>query len=162
MHVWHGRCLLIYSRVYPSQRTTLECTCRTVGKVCRPFTPSRTLFAHYSHSRRIVFTAIRTLFARYSHGLTLFAHYSIRTVAHYSHTVRTVAHYAHGRTLFAHYSRGSHTIRAIVTPSSHTIRTSLHPGHTIRAVGASRFAVFALSSRSIRKVHICECAICTL
>ena len=128
-------------------RTTLECTYRTVGKVRRPFTPIRTLFAHYSHSRRIVFTAILTLFAHYSHGRTLFAqshtnHYSHATVAHYSHSRRHSI-----RTLFAqftHYSRRRHTKFAQCT-----IRTSSHPGHTIRAVGASPFA---LSSRSsIRK-----------
>ena len=53
-----------YTRVlYP--RVYIYCT---VGKVRRPFTPIRTLFAHYSHSRRIVFSAILTLFAHYSHG----------------------------------------------------------------------------------------------
>ena len=79
-------------------------TYRTVGKDRRPFTPIRTLFAQYSHSRRIVLTAILTLFALYSHGCTLFAQ---------SHTIRT------------HFAR-SHTIRAVHTlfaPSSHQIRT---------------------------------------
>ena len=135
---------------------TRVCIYRKVGKLRRPFTPIRTLFAHHSHSHRIVFTAIRTLFAHYSQGRTRVrrvAHYShtVRTVAHYSHgrTLfahyshnRTVAHYSHGRTLFAHYSHGrtlyshtvravhSHTICAIVTQNSHPVRTSSHPGHT--------------------------------
>ena len=113
------------------QRTTLECTYRTVGKVRRPFTPIRTLFAHCSHSRRIVFTAILTLFSRYSHGLTLFAHCS--------HGRTLFAHYSHGRTRFARshpirtpFAR-SHTIRAVRTlfaPSSHEIRTLFAPVRT--------------------------------
>jgi hypothetical protein len=133
-------------------------------------TPICTVVASYS------LTAILTLFAHYSHGRTLFApSHTIRTpfahyshVAHYSvfawsHTIRTL--YSHGRTLFSHYSRGSHTIRAIVNPNSHTVRTSSHPGHTIRAVGASPFAVFALMHTvfaQLTPVRICECVICTL
>ena len=154
--VWpelHARC----EPPQPVMRTTLEneCTYRTVGNVRRHITPIRTLFAHYSHSRRIVFTAILTLFTHYSHGRTLFARsHTVRTVTHYSHTIRTVAHYSHGRTLFAHYSRGSHTIRAIVTPNLHTIRTSSDPGHTIRAVGEGEpVRSVRTHSHSIRTVH---------
>ena len=103
-------------------------------------------FTHYSHSRRIVFTAILTLFAHYSHGRTLFAR---------SHTIRT---------LFARFTNYS---RAISTPNSHTIRTSCssHPDHTIRAVGASPLAVFALIHAVFAQftpVRICEYGICTL
>jgi hypothetical protein len=113
------------ARTLALSRTTLECTYRTVGKVRRPFTPIRTLLAHYSHSRRIVFTAILTLFAHYSHGLTRFAQYS------------------HGRTLFAHYSHGR-TLFA----RSHTIRTPFARSHTIRAV----HTLFAPSSHQIRRL----------
>ena len=104
------------------------------------------LLSHYSHTLFARSHTIRTLFAR-SHTDTLFAQYlfershTIRTVAHYSHTIRRVAHYS--RTLFArftHYSRHCHT-------NSHRrtlIRTSSHPPVTlitIRAVGASPFAL---------------------
>ena len=124
-------------------------------------------FAHYSHSRRIVFTVILTLFAHYSHGLTIFARYShrrtlFRTLFARSHTIRTVARYSHTFRTVAHYSRGSHTIRAIITPNSHTIRTSSHPGHTIRAVGASPFALIHAIFAQFTPVRIYECAIGTL
>jgi hypothetical protein len=73
--------------------------------------------------------------------------------------IRTVAHYSHTN----HYSRGSHSniraIDAIVTPNSHTFRTSSHPGHTIRVVGVSPFAVFALMHAVFAQftpVRICE------
>ena len=148
-------------------RTTLECTYRTVGKVRRLFTPIRTLFAHYSHSRRIVFTAILTLFAHKfarSHTIrTLFARsHTIRTLFARSHTIRMVAHYSHTFRTVAHYPRGSHTIRAIVTSNSQSIRTSSHPGHTIRAVGASPFALIHAVFAQFTPVRICECAIGTL
>ena len=110
------------------------------GKVRRQFTPIRKLFAHYSHSRRIVLTAILTLFAHYSHGLTLFAHYS--------HGRTLFAHFSHGRTLFlfarfTHYSRHHHTKFADYSyqfaPRSHDSRGGGEPVRT--------------HSRSIRTVH---------
>ena len=136
----------------------------------------RTLFAQLSHRIHSYSHTIRTLFAR-SHTIrTLFARsHTIRTVSHYSHTIRTVAHYSHSRThylhtillTFANYSRDSHTIRAIVTPHSHTIRTSSHPGHTIHAVGAGPFTVFALIHALFAQLihtrsHLCICDLYTL
>ena len=146
-----------------SRRTTLECTYRTVGKVRRPFTPIRTLFAHYLHSRRIVFTAILTLFAHYSHGRILFARsHTIRTPFAQSHTIRTlhnrtVAHYSKNSrsiisrfTLFTARSRGSHTICAIVTSNSHSIRiSSTLQSHYSRGGGET----IRTHARSIRAVH---------
>ena len=120
-----------------------------------------TLFAHYSHSRRITFTAIRTLFAR-------------------SHTIRTVAHCSHGRTtfaVFAQYSLPAYIIHSSFArfthysrhcqPNSHTIQTSFHtpiwrPNHTIRVVGASPVALIHAVFAQFTPVRICECVIGTL
>ena len=133
-------------------------------------TYSHTFRTLFTQSSRIGFTAIlttsRTLVARSYTIRKLFAQsHPIRTLFARSHTIRTVAHYSHGRTLFAHYLRGSHTIRAIVTPNSHAIRTSSHPGHTIRAVGQARSHSLTQYSRQFAQftpVRICEYAICTL
>ena len=136
-----------YTRVY---------TYRTLGKVRRLFTPIRTLFAHYSHSRRIVFTTILTLFPHYLHGRTLFARsHTIRTPFARSHTIRTVAHYI--RTLFAHYSRHRHPTFAHYSHQfTHT------PVTLIACVGASPFALIHAVFTQFTPVRICECAICTL
>ena len=160
-------CGLFWTVINSYIRTTLGCTYRTVGKVRRPFTPCHP-FAHYSHTVRTVVASysqsyshtILTLFAR-SHTIrTLFARsHTIRTLFARSHSIRTVALYSHTFRTVAHYSRGSHTIRAIVLPNSHTIRTSPHPGRTIRAVGVSPFALAHAVFTQFTPVRICECAI---
>ena len=124
-----------YTRVYIShsrESSQAVCSHPFAHTICTVVGVASRIISRYSISYTIY---IRTV-AHCSHGRTLFAHYS--------HGRTLFAHYSPSRTLFAHYSRGSHTIRAIVTPNSHTIRTSSHPGHTIRTVGASPFAVFAL------------------
>ena len=155
---------------------------RWYGMASRYEDYTRVYLSHSRESSQAIHThshTICTLFAQsshrshsYSHTIRTVSHYShtIRTVAHYLHTIRTVARYSHGRTLFAvhtfctvaHYSRGSHTICAIFTPNSQTIRTSSHPGHTIRAVGASPFALIHAIFAQFTPVRIYECAIGTL
>ena len=132
-----------YSRVYISHSRKSSQAVHTHSHTIR------TLFAQLSHRIHSYSHTIRTV-SHYSHTICTVAHYShtIRTLFARSHVIRTVAHYSHTFRTVAHYSRGyQHTIRAIITPNSQTIRTSSHPGHTICAVGASPFvlihAVFA-------------------
>ena len=138
-------------------RITLECTYRSHSRessqAVHTHSPTiRTLFAQYSHSRRIVFTSysntIRTLFAR-SH--------TIRTIAHYSHTIRSVALYSHNiravRKLFAPPSHQSCTLFARVRTS---VTLFARWGEPARSTHSRTIRANSRSSHPFAIVNMCD------